>query len=52
MTVVYVFLPQLRDYGYRGETNLLAYRPGSAVWLTLAVIVLAIVRIMFTHAGK
>ena len=36
---------------YRGEP--LCWRTfRSAVWLTLAVIVLAIVKIMFTHAGK
>ncbi len=36
---------------YRGEP--ICWRTiRSAVWLTLAVIVLAIVKIMFTHAGK
>lgn len=36
---------------YRGEP--LCWRTfRSAVWLTFAVIVLAIVKIMFTHAGK
>lgn len=52
MTVVWrIFTLNFAIARYRGEP--ICWRTvRSAVWLTLAVIVLAIVKIMFTHAGK